>query len=69
MYTHLSILDYYDGSSFDIWIFDAKKITIVPQSKATPASILRLIDHIYQSFAGDFKVIDALTNEILLECD
>jgi hypothetical protein len=38
-YLHLSLVDYLDGSSFELWVFSADKITIVPQLRASEASL------------------------------
>jgi hypothetical protein len=50
-YVHLSVLDYYDGSVFDVWVLSGREITIVPQMKGTIAAIKRLIHHIFDSYA------------------
>lgn len=50
-YIHLSIIDYYDGSSFDLYVLNASELFIVPQMKGTVASIKRLINHIFDTFA------------------
>jgi hypothetical protein len=50
-YVHLSILDYYDGSAFDLWILDNRQIVLVPQLKGSVASIKRLINHIFDDYA------------------
>jgi hypothetical protein len=49
-YLHLSLVDYLDGSSFELWVFSADKITIVPQLRASEASISRLMNHIFETF-------------------
>lgn len=55
-YVHLSIFDYFDGSSFDIWVLSREKIIIVPQLKASFQSIKRLINHIFDNYdEGDIK--------------
>lgn len=50
-YVHLSVLDYFDGSAFDLWVLDASQIVIVPQLKASVAAIKRLINHIFDDYA------------------
>lgn len=50
-YIHLSVIDYYDGSSFDLYVLSASKLFIVPQMKGTVASIKRLINHIFDTYA------------------
>ncbi len=49
-YVHLSLVDYLDGSSFDIWVLSANRITIVPQLRASGASVARLMNHIFERF-------------------
>jgi hypothetical protein len=50
-YIHLSVIDYYDGSSFDLYVLSASELIIVPQMKGTVASIKRLINHIFDTYA------------------
>jgi len=50
-YVHLSVLDYYDGSAFDVWVLSANEITIVPQMKGSIAATKRLIHHIFDDYA------------------
>ncbi len=50
-YVHRSLVDYMDGSSFDILVTTADRITIVLQPSATHASIARLVNHIFERFA------------------
>jgi len=49
-YVNMSLVDHMDGSSFDIWVMSPDKITIVPQLRATQASLSRLIAHIFERF-------------------
>lgn len=50
-YLHLSLLDYFDGSAFDIWVLDDQRIIIVPQLKGSVAAIKRLVNHIFDDYA------------------
>jgi hypothetical protein len=50
-YLHLSLLDYFDGSAFDLWVLDERRIILVPQFKASVAAIKRLVNHIYDDYA------------------
>jgi hypothetical protein len=50
-YVHLSVLDYYDGSVFDVWVLSGREITIVPQIKGTMPALKRLIHHVFDSYA------------------
>ena len=55
-YVHASLVDYYDGSSYDIWVLSEDKITIVPQIKASFSSMSRLCEHIFKKFReGEIK--------------
>ena len=55
-YLSMSVVDLLDGSSFRIWIMTPDEITIVPQARATQASLSRLIDHIFERFQeGDVR--------------
>ena len=50
-YINISVADYYDGSSFDIWVLSSNHLVLVPQMKGTVAAIKRLINHIFDSYA------------------
>lgn len=50
-YVHLSIIDYYDGSVFDVWVVNERETLVVPQLRATAAGLDRLLSHIYDTFA------------------
>ena len=55
-YIHMSVIDYFDGSTFDLWVLNSKQLFIVPQMKGTIAGIKRLISHIFDSYAeGEIK--------------
>ena len=54
-YVHMSLVDFLDGSTFDIWVASEDRITIVPQLKANHASIARVINHIFERF-GEGRV-------------
>ena len=43
---HLSLVDYTDGSSYDIWVVTGDKLVIIPQIRASGASLKRLVNHI-----------------------
>ncbi len=47
-YLHISLVDYNDGSSYAIWIVSENEINIIPQIRATVASMTKLLNHIYQ---------------------
>lgn len=55
-YIHLSIMDYIDGSSCDLWVVNSKQILLVPQLNSTIASLKRVVNHIYDYYAeGEVK--------------
>lgn len=47
-YMHLSLLDYLDGSSYDVWVISSNRMVIIPEIKASVASLSRLVNHIYE---------------------
>lgn len=47
-YVHISLLDYQDGSSYGIWIVSEDAVNIIPQGRATIASMTRLLNHVFQ---------------------
>ena len=55
-YIHMSIIDYLDGSTFDLWVLSSTKIIIVPQMKGSFPAIKRLVNHIFDNYAeGSIK--------------
>ena len=54
-HVHMSLVDYMDGSSFDVWATSTNRITIVPQLRATHAAVARLVNHIFERF-GEGRV-------------
>jgi hypothetical protein len=50
-YIHLSILDYIDGSTCDIWVVDSKQLLIVPQLHSSIISLKRIVNHIFDNYA------------------
>jgi hypothetical protein len=49
-YLHGTLVDYTDGSSYDIWIATATSILIVPKARATSHSLSRVCNHICDRF-------------------
>lgn len=45
---HLSLVDYTDGSSYDIWVLASDRLTIIPQIRASGASLRRLVNHVFE---------------------
>ena len=54
-HVHTSLVDYIDGSTFDVWATSTNRITIVPQLRATHAAVARLVNHIFERF-GEGRV-------------
>jgi hypothetical protein len=49
-YLHMSMVDYCDGSSYDIWVVSSNRLIIIPQLRATFNSLSRLCEHILKRF-------------------
>ena len=45
---HMSLVDYTDGSSYSIWVVDSNRLTIVPQIRASGASLKRLVNYLLE---------------------
>lgn len=61
-YLQLSVIDYVDGSTFDIWALNTREIIIIPQLKGTVPAIRRIVSHVFDNYAEgtieDFKVVN-----------
>ncbi len=49
-YLELSVVDYEDGSTFDLWVVNSSELVIVPQLRATVSAIRRLVGHLFNGF-------------------
>jgi len=49
-YLHASIADFLDGSSFEIWVVNPRKVMIVPGPKCSVAALMRFTEHIFTHF-------------------
>ncbi len=47
-YIHISLLDYLDGSSYDLWVLSFDRMFVIPEFKASIASMSRLVNHIFE---------------------
>lgn len=56
-YIHMSLLDYRDGSSFEILVHEADKILIYPQIRASSISLEQIVSHISERF-NEGEVVD-----------
>jgi hypothetical protein len=55
-YIHMVVIDYFDGSSFDLWVLNPNQLVIVPQMKGSIPAIKRLINHVFDTYAeGEIK--------------
>lgn len=54
-YVHASLVDYRDGSSYDLWILALNRIIIIPRFEASIGSMSRLVNHIFERI-GDGTV-------------
>jgi hypothetical protein len=50
-YISLSIVDYADGSTFDLWVLNTRELVIVPQLKSSISSIKRIISCVFDNYA------------------
>lgn len=49
-YVHVSLIDFFDGSSFDIFATSPNSVSIIPQVDASAFSLNRLCNHIFENF-------------------
>jgi len=55
-YIHMAVIDYFDGSTFDLWVLNPNQMVIVPQMKCSIPAIKRLINHVFDTYAeGEIK--------------
>jgi hypothetical protein len=55
-YLHMCVIDYFDGSTFDLWVLRPNELVIVPQLQGSYPAIKRLINHIFDAYAeGDIR--------------
>ncbi len=54
-YIHASLVDYKDGSSYDLWALTQDRLVIIPIFEASVASMSRLVNHIFERI-GEGKV-------------
>ena len=61
-YIQMSIIDYLDGSTFDLWVVNTSELVIVPQMKGSIQAIKRIVNHIFDTYAEgkikDYKKVD-----------
>lgn len=60
-YLQLSIIDYIDGSTFEMWVFNPTELVLVPQLKGTVPAIRRVIRHVFDNYAeGQIEEFSAI---------
>jgi hypothetical protein len=47
----LSVIDYFDGSTFDVWVLSPERVVLVPQLKATVGAIKRIVKHVFDTYS------------------
>jgi hypothetical protein len=57
-YLHVTFFDFFDGSEFDLFIESPAVVVVVPQSHASPPSLLRLCQKICENFQEGVIVED-----------
>ena len=59
-YISLSVVDYVDGSTFDVWVLNPREVVIIPQLKSTIAGIKRLVSCVFDNYSEgiirDFQI-------------
>ena len=56
-YFHMTVADDADGSSFDLWVLNPRRLLVVPGLRASEASLNRLIGYLSENFR-DVRVAD-----------
>lgn len=49
-YVHASVADFDDGSSFELWVLNPKRILLLPRSRASIAALGRLTEYVFSEF-------------------
>jgi hypothetical protein len=49
-YLHVSVADFVDGSSVELWVLSPRRVLLVPQAKASVAALGRLTSYIFSRF-------------------
>lgn len=50
-YISLAVIDYSDGSTFDIWVLNPSEIVVIPQFRSTTAAVKKVISCIFENYA------------------
>jgi hypothetical protein len=55
-YLHASIADFIDGSSWEIWVINPRKLFIVPGPKCSVAALSRFIGYLFShGYEGEIR--------------
>lgn len=55
-YFHAVMLDYRDGSTYEVLVLSDSGLTVIPQGRATVRSLQRLCSHVFAGFReGDLR--------------
>ena len=55
-YISMSVVDYSDGSTFDLWVLNSNELVIIPQLKSSIQAMKRLISCVFDNYAeGEIK--------------
>jgi hypothetical protein len=49
-YLHVSLADFVDGSSFEIWVLSPRRIIFVPQARTSVPSFEKLVSYLFEQF-------------------
>lgn len=58
-YLRAAVVDYIDGSAYDVWVVAQDRITVIPKTRTSPVALERLCAHL----CGDFRDGDILDYE------
>lgn len=64
-YIHASLVDYEDGSSYDLWVLSKNNLIIIPRFEASIASLSRLVNHVFERI-GEGRVENFEESESLI---
>lgn len=61
-YISMSVVDYFDGSTFDLWVLNSNELVIIPQLKSSVPAMKRLISCVFDNYAeGNIRDFHSLS--------
>lgn len=57
-YLHARVVDFHDGSSFDLILVSARRLLVVPTLRATESAVTRICHYVYEQI-GEAEFVDA----------